>query len=121
MQQSAAYLLFQNNYPIYNQFLILNQDFPTYQSLPIRKLMPLKNEKQSNQVIYIYNPTDQRRIEIVKILLDTYQVYITSNKQPMNSCQIDPKWSDQKSNILDQNQFEVRLMYSTNQIYISFF
>jgi hypothetical protein len=47
----------------------------------------------------------------MKILLDKYQVHITSNKQSIHTCQINPKWSDRRSNIIDQNQFEVRLIY----------
>jgi len=111
MEQSAAYLLFQNDYSVYNQFLVLNQEFQTFQSLPIRKLISFNNNEQTIRIIYIYNPTDQKRIEIVKILLDTYQVHVTSNKQSINTCQIDPKWSDRRSNIINQNQFEVRFIY----------
>jgi hypothetical protein len=59
--------------------------------------------------MYIYNPTDQRRIQIVKVLIDTYQVHITSNNQIINSCQIDPKWTGRKSNMMEKNMFEVRL------------
>ncbi len=61
------------------------------------------------RVIYIYNPTDQRRIQIVKVLINTYQVYVTSNNQIINSCQIDPKWTGRKSNMLEKNMFEVGL------------
>jgi hypothetical protein len=111
MQQSAVYLLFENNYSFYNQFLILNQEFETFQSLPKRKLISFNNEKQTIRVVYIYNPTDQRRIEIVKILLDTYQVYVTSNQKSIKTCQIDPKWFDKRSNILNPNQFEVKFIY----------
>jgi hypothetical protein len=108
MQQAAAYLLFQDDYSFHNQFLVLNQDFPSFQSLPIRKLLSFNNGEQTSRVIYIYNPTDQKRIEIIKILVDTYQVRVTSNKQSINECQIDPKWSSRRSNIMDENQFEVR-------------
>ncbi len=111
MQQSAAYLLFQNDYFVHNQFFVLNEDFPTFDSLPSRKLISFNNRGETIRVIYIYNPTDQRRIEIMKILLDKYQVHITSNKQSIHTCQINPKWSDRRSNIIDQNQFEVRLIY----------
>ena len=111
MQQAASYLLLQNDYLFNNQFLISNQEFPTFQSLPIRRLLSFNNNQQTIRVIYIYNPTDQRRNEIVKILVDTYQVHVTSNKQSINECQIDPKWSSRRSNIMDSNQFEVRSIY----------
>jgi len=111
MLQSVSYLLFQNNYSAYKSFLLLNEEFPSFELLPIKKLISFNNEEQTIRVIYIYNPTDQRRIEIVKILLDTYQVRVTSNKQSINTCQINPKWSNKRSNILDQNQFEVRFIY----------
>ena len=110
MQQSAVYLLFQNDYPNYNQFFVLNEEYPTYQSLPQRRLLSFNDPKQSIRKVYIYNPTDQRRIEIVTVLLDTYQVQVTSHEQSTIQCQIDPKWSDKRSNIIDQNQFEVRLI-----------
>ena len=57
--------------------------------------------------MFIYNPTDQRRLDIVKILVDTYQVYVTSNNQPINSCQIDPQWTGRKSNLMEKKIFEV--------------
>ncbi len=110
MRQSAFYLLFQNNYYVYNQFFVLNENYQTFQSLPERKLLSFNNQQQSIRVVYIYNPTDQRRIEIVKVLLDTYQVRVISHKQSRIPCQIDPKWSDKRSNIIDQNQFEVRFI-----------
>ncbi|CAF4995373.1 unnamed protein product, partial [Rotaria socialis] len=89
MQQSAAYLLFQNRYSIKSQFLLSNQEFQTFESLPIRKFVSF----HKNHIIYIYNPTDQRRLEIIKILLHKYQVHVTSNNQTITDCQIDPKWS----------------------------
>ena len=110
MQQSAVYLLFQNNYSVYNQFFVLNEDYQTFQSLPERRLLSFNKHEQSIRIVYIYNPTDQRRIEIVKILLDTYQIRVISHQQSSISCQIDPKWSDKRSNILNQNQFEVRFI-----------
>ncbi|CAF0800037.1 unnamed protein product [Rotaria sp. Silwood1] len=110
MQQSAAYLLFQNYYSVHEQFLLLNQEFQTFDILPIRKLISFQNKKQTIRTIYIYNPTDQRRIEIVKILLDTYHVRVTSNKEPIQTCQIDPKWSNRRSNIMNQNQFELLIL-----------
>ncbi|CAF3632237.1 unnamed protein product [Rotaria sordida] len=111
MQQSAAYLLFQNYYSFNNQFLILNQEFETFDTLPIRQFISFNNNnKEKIRMIYIYNPTDQRRIEIVKILLDTYYVRVTSNKQPIETCQIDPKWSNRRSNIMNQNQFELLIL-----------
>jgi hypothetical protein len=110
MQQSAVYLLFQNNYSFYNQFFVLNEDYQTFQSLPQRRLLSFNNQEQSIRMVYVYNPTDQRRIEIVKILIDKYQVQVTSHEQSKILCQIDPKWTDKRSNIIDQNQFEVRLI-----------
>jgi hypothetical protein len=65
----------------------------------------------SCRIIFIYNPTDQRRVEIVKILLDTHQVRVTSNKQPIGACQIDPKWSSIRSNMLINDQFEVEYFF----------
>ena len=64
-------------------------------------------------MIYIYNPTDRQRIQIVKVLINTHQVYVTSNNQRINSCQIDPKWTGRKSNMMEKNLFEV-----TNEIFI---
>ncbi|CAF2687357.1 unnamed protein product [Rotaria sp. Silwood2] len=110
MQQSASYLLYQNNYSANNQFLTFNQEFQTFETLPIRKFISINNEQQNNRMIYIYNPTDQRRIEIVKILLDTYNVRVTSNNKPIETCQIDPKWSNRRSNIMNQNQFELLIL-----------
>ncbi|CAF4659943.1 unnamed protein product, partial [Rotaria socialis] len=60
-----------------------------------------------NHIIYIYNPTDQRRLETIKILLHKYQVHVTSNNQTITDCQVDPKWSHRRSNIINENQFEL--------------
>ncbi|CAF4454062.1 unnamed protein product [Rotaria socialis] len=106
MQQSAAYLLFQNRYSIKSQFLLSNQEFQTFESLPIRKFVSF----HKNHIIYIYNPTDQRRLEIIKILLHKYQVHVTSNNQTITDCQIDPKWSHRRSNIINENQFELLIL-----------
>ena len=62
------------------------------------------------RVIYVYNPTDQRRVQIVKLLIDTYQVYVTSNNKVIDSCQIDPSWTGRKSNMMEKNTFEVCLI-----------
>jgi hypothetical protein len=70
--------------------------------------------------MYIYNPTDQRRIQLVKVLIDTHQVYITSNNQVINSCQIDPKWTGRKSNMMEKNIFEVCLRSFIIQFYFMF-
>lgn len=108
MQHSADYLLFPKDYSFYNQTLILNQRFQTFQSLPQRELLSWKNQEfESSRVVYVYNPTDQRRIEIKKILLDTYQVRVSNHRQPNVPCQIDPIWSDKRSNIIDDKHFEV--------------
>ena len=58
-------------------------------------------------MIYVYNPTDQRRIQMVKVLLDTHQVTVTSDKQAVRACQIDPKWKGKRSNTMETNRFEV--------------
>ncbi|CAF3685423.1 unnamed protein product [Adineta steineri] len=107
MQHSAAYLLFQNNYYFNTQYLVLSQDFPTYESLPIRRMLTFMKGQQSNHIIYIYNPTDRKRIELVKIFINIYQVYVTSNKKYIDKCQIDPKWSSRRSNTIEDNQFEL--------------
>ncbi|CAM4822114.1 unnamed protein product [Rotaria magnacalcarata] len=103
MQQSAAYLLFQDRYSIKSQFLVSNQEFQTFESLAIRKFVSF----HKHHMIYIYNPTDQRRLEIIKILLHKYQVHVTSDNQTITDCQIDPKWSHRRSNIINENQFEL--------------
>lgn len=107
MQSSVSYLLFQNEYSVKNQFLILNQVFPTVHSLPIKRMISFQNEDQQNRIIYLYNPTDQRRIEIIKILVDTHRVRVTSNNSPIETCQIHPKWFNKQSNFIVQNQFKV--------------
>lgn len=104
MQESAAYLLYQNMYTIEHQFLIFNEESPTADSFAIKRLIKLS----PNRVLYIYNPTDQRRIDIIKVLVDTYQVRVTSNQKSIKHCQIDPNWSHKRSNTINSNQFEVR-------------
>ena len=111
MEQALAYLLFQNNYLMNNQYLMSNQEFQSFQTFPKSKLISFGNQEQTFRVIYIYNPTDQRRIEIIKILVDTYHIHVTSNKQSIHTCQIDPKWSAERSNAIDPNQFEVCKSY----------
>lgn len=64
MQQSIAYLLFQENYSVNKQMLTLNEEFPSYESLPNRKLFSFENRTISRRTVFIYNPTDQRRVEI---------------------------------------------------------
>ncbi|CAF4287800.1 unnamed protein product, partial [Rotaria magnacalcarata] len=56
----------------------------SFESLPRRKLITLDSQAQTIKVVYIYNPTDQRRIQIVKILVSTHQVFVTSNNQPID-------------------------------------
>jgi hypothetical protein len=110
MQQSALYLLFPNDYSSNTPLLISDKEYKIFDLFPTRKLISFNNQEQTIRVIYLYNPTDQRRVEIVKILLNTHQVHVTSNKQPINACQIDPKWSNTRSNIMAKDQFEVRLI-----------
>ena len=112
LQQSAAYLLFCKDYSFYNQTLILNEQFDTFQSLPRRELISLKNPEQTSRVIYIYNPTDQRRKEITKIPLNTHQVRVMDNQQSPVLCQVDPIWTDRRSNLIETNQFEVKAFFS---------
>mgnify|MGYP002384677662 FL=1 len=107
MQQSIAYLLFQQNYSADKQILILNEEFPSYESLPHSKLLSFENPTTTSRTIFIYNPTDQRRIEIIRVLIDKVYVHVTSHQQPITECQIDPKWTDDKSNTIDENLFEV--------------
>lgn len=71
--------------------------------------------------MYIYNPTDQRRLNIVKILVDTYHVYVTSNNQMISSCQINPKWTGRKSNMMEKNIFEVGKTRSIRQTFSFYF
>ncbi|CAF4380139.1 unnamed protein product, partial [Adineta steineri] len=106
MEQSAAYLIYQNNYTSKIDLLLSNIEFKTFESLPTRKVLSLNNQQQPSKSIYVYNPTDQRRTQIVKIVVDTYQVYVTSNKQIIKSCQIDPKWTGRKSNMIEKSLFE---------------
>ncbi|CAF3343113.1 unnamed protein product [Rotaria socialis] len=107
MEHSAAYLLYQNDYSADNDSLLSNMHLQSFESLPRRKLITLDSQAQAIKVVYLYNPTDQRRIQIVKILLSTYQVFVTSNNQPIDSCQIDPKWTGKKSNVMAKNKFEL--------------
>lgn len=112
MQQSIAYLFFQENYSVNKQMLILNEEFPSYESLPNRRLFSFENRTISRRTVFIYNPTDQRRVEIVRVLIDTPHVCITSNQQAITECQIDPKWIETKPNTINENLFEVRLLIS---------
>jgi hypothetical protein len=94
--------------------LIPNQRFQTFESLPIQNLITFIHDLQSTHVVYVHNPTDQKRYEVIKILVDTYQLYVTtdisSSHQIVGACQIDPKWSNKRSNIIDKSQYEVRLI-----------
>ncbi|CAF0778226.1 unnamed protein product [Adineta steineri] len=110
MEQSAAYLIYQNNYTSKIDLLLSNIEFKTFESLPTRKVLSLNNQQQPSKSIYVYNPTDQRRTQIVKIVIDTYQVYVTSNKQIIKSCQIDPKWTGRKSNMIEKSLFELLIL-----------
>ena len=108
MQQSASYLLFPHEYSLYNQMLILNERFETFESLPQRELVSLKNHQlETSEVVYVYNPTDQRRIEIMRLHLDTHQVRVMNHQQSNVPCQVDPIWSDKRSNIIDSKHFQV--------------
>ena len=60
-----------------------------------------------SRTIFVYNPTDQRRVQLVKVLLDTSKVFVTSNKQAVQACQIDPTWAGRKSNVMRTDRFEV--------------
>lgn len=116
MQQSAAYLLFRNDYSFYNQSLILNEQFETFQSLPKRELISLKNQENNIRVIQIYNPTDQRRREITKVLLDVHQVRVTDHQRSSVPCQVNPIWKDRRSNIIEINRFEVQHFFSNQSL-----
>ena len=70
-----------------------------------------------SRTIFVYNPTDQRRVQLVKVLLDTSKVFVTSNKQPIPACQVDPSWSGRKSNTMQTDRFEVCLTYSRRSLY----
>ena len=85
----------------------LNEHFPRFDSLPQRILISSTDDPSWSHPLYIYNPTDQLRIELIQILIDTHQVSVTSNEQLINECQIDPKWSDKQFNTVENDQFEV--------------
>ncbi|CAF3772610.1 unnamed protein product [Rotaria sp. Silwood1] len=110
MEQSAAYLLYQNDFSADTDLLLSNIQFKTFESLPTRKLISFNSQQQQVKVIYIYNPTDRRRTQIVKVLIDTYQVHVTSNNQVIDTCQIDPKWTGRKSNMMEKNTFELLIL-----------
>ncbi|UJR31177.1 hypothetical protein I4U23_018684 [Adineta vaga] len=110
MEQSAAYLLFPNDFSSSTDLLLSNTELKTFESLPTRRLISFNTQEQKLKTIYIYNPTDQRRVQLVKILIDTYQVYITSNNQTHYACQIDPKWTGRKSNMIDNKFFELLIL-----------
>jgi hypothetical protein len=73
------------------------------------------------RVVYVYNPTDQRRIQLVKVLVDTHQVSISSNRQVIRTCQIDPKWTGKKSNQIETNMFEVCCLFVIECISIVYY
>lgn len=64
----------------------------------------------SSRVLYIFNPTDQRRTQLVRILVNTHEIHVTSNNQPIDACQIEPKWTGKKSNMMEKNLFELVLL-----------
>ncbi|UJR15510.1 hypothetical protein I4U23_002451 [Adineta vaga] len=110
MLQSATYLLFQNDYFFQRKVLASNEEFLAYDILPIKRLLQFDDNEQKHRVLYIYNPTDQRRLEFVQIFINTFRVHITSNKKTIETCQIEPKWSRKQSNIMEQNQFELLIL-----------
>ena len=89
------------------QLLRSNEHFPTFEALPEQKLLSLGQSAQATRLLYVYNPTDQRRREIIRVLVDSYRVHVTSNNQSVDACQVDPKWSDSRSNTMDMDQYEV--------------
>lgn len=84
-----------------------NEDFLSFDALPKRILISATNETLWSHTLYIYNPTDRRRIELISLLIDVDQVSITSNRQRIEACQIDPQWSEEQRNTVEANQFEV--------------
>lgn len=86
-----------------------NEEFLTFDSLPKKNLILAKDLNPWSHRIFIYNPTDRRRIELIHLFIDIYQIYITSNDQIVTECQIDPKWNDEEQNRFEDDQFEVKL------------
>ncbi|CAF0930355.1 unnamed protein product [Adineta ricciae] len=110
IEQAAAYLLFPNEFSPKTDLLLSNTEFKTYESLPNQRMISFNGQEQKLKVLYVYNPTDQRRVQLVKLLIDTHQVYVTSNQQVVNACQIDPKWTGRKSNVIDNKYFELLIL-----------
>ena len=47
MEQSAAYLIYQNDYSFEKDLFLINQQFKTFESLPTRRLISFNNQKQA--------------------------------------------------------------------------
>jgi hypothetical protein len=46
MEQSAAYLIYQNDYSFEKDLFLINQQFKTFESLPTRRLISFNNQQQ---------------------------------------------------------------------------
>ncbi|CAF1114091.1 unnamed protein product [Adineta ricciae] len=110
IEQSAAFLLFPNEYFFRQQVLASNEVFPSYDLLSTKQLLVFDNNQQNHRVVYIYNPTDQKRSEIIQILSNVYHVHITSSGKLVKTCQIGPKWSSKTSNTMEQHQYELFIL-----------
>lgn len=107
-------LLFRRN----AQLLRLNEHFPTFETLPEQKLLSLGQSEQATRLLYVYNPTDQRRREMIQVLIDSYRVHVTSNNQSVDACQVNPNWSGSRSNTMDTDRYEVSsIVELTNCLY----
>jgi hypothetical protein len=49
MEQSAAYLLYQNDYSSDTDLLLSNIEFKTFDSLPTRRLISFNSQQQTNK------------------------------------------------------------------------
>ena len=101
MEQSASHLLLGRGAPP----LVVSEAFDSWESLPRQRLLSFNH---SRRIVFVYNPTDGQRRDIVRILIDRHQVRVTSDGQTIRACQIDPAWTHRRSNSIERDQFEVR-------------
>ncbi|CAF1076270.1 unnamed protein product [Didymodactylos carnosus] len=113
IEESISFLIFDKSYSfLLNQTLLtMNSVMEKYDGLPQRKLITMKTDELKSKTVYIYNPTDQQRIEIVKVIIDTYNVQVKYQTLDASfvsiQCQIDPKWTGKRSNTFSSDTFEL--------------
>ncbi|CAF0836527.1 unnamed protein product [Didymodactylos carnosus] len=110
IEESVSFLILDKSYSYSTNQNLLTMDswMDRYDTLPQRKLITMKTDLKT---LHIFNPTDQRRIEIVKVIIDDYNIRVSyrisaTSVTPIR-CQIDPKWAGKRSNDFISNQFEL--------------